>query len=152
MTEFARVPLALALDLSVSAEAARMYWVIASWPPSIDGLRYIHRSELATALGIKELQVFRLTMQLCAAGWLTKSGNRPARYLLFQEKNAVTVHGQSDALAKIEAVLAATDDAHVRVQQLHADLVSANLRSWCAHCCCWHTHSGGHTSGMEANP
>lgn len=90
---FAMLPQALGVDLSVSAEAARMYWVIASWTPNKkDGLRYIHRSELGAALGIKEKQVGRLTAQLCAAGWLEKEGdggcNRPARYLPLQQKTS----------------------------------------------------------------
>lgn len=88
---FAILPQALLLDRSLSAEAKVMYGIIASWTPNKkDDLRYIHRSELATALGIKEKQVSKLTAQLCAAGWLEKEGNggcnRPARYMPLHEK------------------------------------------------------------------
>ena len=93
---FARVPLALAQDRAVSDAAFRMYAIIAAWTPNKkDGLRYIHCSELAAALDIKDRHVKRLTAQLCAAGWLLKSGdggcNRPARYQPLQGKR-----GQSD--------------------------------------------------------
>jgi hypothetical protein len=99
---FAILPESLLLDRSLSAEAKVMYGIIASWTPNKkDGLRYIHRSELATAFGIKELQVSRLTRQLCASGWLTKSGdggcNRPARYLPLQEKTLSSEDRSLDA-------------------------------------------------------
>lgn len=89
--EFATVPKALAHDRTVSNAQKAMYLAIAAWTPNKkDGLRYIHRSELGAALGIKEKQVSKLTAQLCAAGWLHKEGdggcNRPARYLPLQEK------------------------------------------------------------------
>lgn len=88
--EFAMVPKALAHDRTVSNAQKAMYLAIAAWTPNKDGGRYIHCSELGAALGIKEGQVRKLTAQLCAAGWLTKSGdggrNRPARYLPLQEK------------------------------------------------------------------
>ena len=88
---FARVPLALAQDRSVSDAAFRMYAIIAAWTPNKkDGLRYIHCAALAAALDIQDRHVKRLTAQLCAAGWLLKSGdggcNRPARYQPLQHK------------------------------------------------------------------
>lgn len=109
---FALIPQALAQDATVSDSAFRMYAIIASWTPNKkDGLRYIHCSELAAALDIKSRQVKYLTAQLCAAGWLLKSGdggcNRPARYQPLQGKtmhsdctvlgdnHALRLHGQS---------------------------------------------------------
>ena len=88
---FARVPLALAQDRAVSDAAFRMYAIIAAWTPNKkDGLRYIHCAALAAALDIQDRHVKRLTAQLCAAGWLLKSGdggcNRPARYQPLQHK------------------------------------------------------------------
>ena len=93
---FALIPQELVRDRTVSDAAFRTYAIIASWTPNKkDGLRYIHRSDLAEALAIKEPQIGRLTAQLCGAGWLLKSGdggrNRPARYQPLQRK---TMHSE----------------------------------------------------------
>ena len=93
---FALIPQELVRDRTVSDAAFRTYAIICSWTPNKkDGLRYIHRSDLAEALAIKEPQIGRLTAQLCGAGWLLKSGdggrNRPARYQPLQRK---TMHSE----------------------------------------------------------
>lgn len=137
---FARVPLALAQDRAVSDAAFRMYAIIAAWTPNKkDGLRYIHCAALAAALDIKSRQVQYLTAQLCAAGWLLKSGdggrNRPARYQPLQGKtmhsdctvlgdnHAVRLHGQSvDTLSLYKPSVDEVDsDARARANAPAAD-------------------------------
>lgn len=98
---FALIPQELVRDRTVSDAAFRTYAIICSWTPNKkDGLRYIHRSDLAEALAIKEPQIGRLTAQLCGAGWLLKSGdggrNRPARYQPLQRKTMPSEDRVSD--------------------------------------------------------
>lgn len=136
--EFAIVPKALAMDRSVSAEMIRMYAAIKALPPDKEGWRHIQLDELYTDFGFSAL---RLTLQLSTAGWLEKRGSR---YLLFQEKTSREILGENDPLTEVLQSVNAPD--------LPVDDTGSNLGSWCAHCCCWHTHRGGYTSGMEANP
>ena len=113
---FAQVPLALLIDPAVSDKAARVYALICTVKPDPDGGRYVHNKTLAAALGIKERNIQRQTAQLCAAGWLAKTGdggcNRPARYLPFKVKTMTLddmVSGQNHVIQRHGQVVDTAD-------------------------------------------